>query len=56
LAVRVVPSNVSRSTSAFLRDGKWIGHISDDSGRDELYVAPTSESGDKIQVLLGLPG
>ena len=27
VAVKVVPSNVSRSTSTFSRDGRWMGHI-----------------------------
>ncbi|MGH9368348.1 MAG: protein kinase domain-containing protein, partial [Thermoanaerobaculia bacterium] len=46
----IVGSRVQRGTGWFSPDGKWLGYISDESGRDELYVVPSSGSGGKWQV------
>jgi hypothetical protein len=48
----LVGSNVSKATftSPFSPNGRWIGYISSESGRDELYVVPSSGAGGKWQV------
>jgi serine/threonine-protein kinase len=49
---RLVDSHVSKNTytAPFSPDGKWLGYISNESGRDELYVVSSSGSGGKWQI------
>jgi len=49
-ARRIVASRVARVASAFSPDGKWVAYISDESGRDEVYVVAAAATGGKVQV------
>ena len=37
---------------AISRDGTWLAYTSDESGRDEVYVRPLTENGNRIRVSL----
>jgi serine/threonine protein kinase len=37
----------------FSPDGRWIAYMSDESGRDEVYVRPLGQTGGKAQVSAG---
>jgi len=50
---RAAPVAGSRSTEAypaFSRDGRWLAYVSDESGRQEVYVRPFPGPGGRIQV------
>ena len=34
----------------FSPDGHWIAFVSDESGREEVYLRPWPEDGERIQV------
>jgi Tol biopolymer transport system component len=41
------------SFPAFSPDSKWMAYVSDESGREEVYVAPFPAAGRKLQVSTG---
>ena len=43
------PTAIERN-ARFSPDGKWVAHISNESGRDEVYVRPFIGSGGRLQV------
>src|SRR5262249_7155785 len=40
----------SESDAQFSPDGKWVAYVSDESGRQEVYVQRFPDAGDKVQV------
>jgi len=46
----IVASHVQRESGGFSPDGRWIAYVSDESGRDELYVVSSSGSPGKWQI------
>jgi len=40
--------NEGQGGAAFSPDGRWVAYLSDESGRDEVYVAPLQGSGQRI--------
>jgi serine/threonine protein kinase len=40
------------SRPRFSRDGKWLAYVTNDSGRDEVYIQPVAGNGARIQVSL----
>jgi len=47
---RFQASEHNETHGAFSPDGKWIGYLSNESGRDELYVVPYPGPGGKWQI------
>jgi serine/threonine-protein kinase len=43
------PTAIERN-ARFSPDGKWIAHVSNESGRDEVYVRPFAGAGGRVQV------
>ena len=53
---KIVPYQSSPANEAggfFSRDGKWVAFLSDESGKNELYVTPYPGPGGKWQVSIG---
>jgi len=48
-----VTALVSRYMAAFSPDGKWVAYVSNESGRDEVYVSPFPEPTQKLRVSTG---
>ncbi len=48
----VVRSAATEKEAAFSRDGRWLAYVSDESGRNEVYVRPFPEEGRRVQVSL----
>jgi serine/threonine protein kinase len=48
--VAVIRTEFSERDGAFSPDGRWIAYISDESGRNEIYVQPYPATGAKWQV------
>ena len=40
----------AESAAAFSPDGRWMAYVSDESGREEVYVRPLSGAGGRIKV------
>jgi Tol biopolymer transport system component/predicted Ser/Thr protein kinase len=49
-AVAVVNSHFDETQGVISPDGKWIGYVSDESGRLEVYVQPFKEKGERVQI------
>jgi eukaryotic-like serine/threonine-protein kinase len=49
----VMPSGFMMQQARFSPDGRWIAYTSDESGRAEVYVVPSSWSGGKSQISNG---
>jgi len=49
-AARVAGSRSTEAYAAFSRDGRWLAYVSDESGRQEVYVRPFPGPGGRIQV------
>jgi dipeptidyl aminopeptidase/acylaminoacyl peptidase len=47
---RLGPTPANEREGRFSPDGKWLSYVSDESGRDELYVVPFPGHGGKWQV------
>jgi len=43
----------SERAAMFSPDGRWLAYVSDESGRDEVYVRPYPEVGQKVQISSG---
>ncbi len=43
-------SEFNERGASFSPDGKWVSYVSDESGRDELYVVPFPGPGSKYQI------
>jgi eukaryotic-like serine/threonine-protein kinase len=43
-------SPYKENQARFSRDGGWLAYVSDESGRDEVYLQPTDGNGARIQV------
>jgi Tol biopolymer transport system component len=46
-------ASANEQSGKFSPDGKWMSYVSDESGRQELYVAPFPGPGEKMQVTSG---
>jgi len=49
-AAQVAGSRPTEAYAAFSRDGRWLAYVSDESGRQEVYVRPFPGPGGRIQV------
>jgi Tol biopolymer transport system component len=49
----IVAGPANEQYSAFSPDGKWLAYISDESGKDEVYVIPYPGPGGKWQISSG---
>ncbi len=49
-AARVAGSRSTEAYPAVSRDGRWLAYVSDESGRQEVYVRPFPGPGGRIQV------
>ena len=49
----LLPGPGNRAAAAFSPDGRWIAYVSDESGRNEVYVAAASGQGEKWQISSG---
>jgi serine/threonine-protein kinase len=49
-ASSIISSSAQEIAPAFSPDGRWIAYVSDESGRDEIYVSPSSKEGGKLQI------
>jgi serine/threonine-protein kinase len=49
-ASSIISSSAQETAPAFSPDGRWIAYVSDESGRDEIYVSPSSKEGGKLQI------
>ena len=47
---RCVATPYAESAAAFSPDGRWMAYVSDESGRQEVYVRPFSGGGGRIKV------
>jgi len=55
-ARRVMPFATHKAHEAFAEfspDGRWIAYASGESGQDEVYVRPSADEGDRVQVSTG---
>jgi eukaryotic-like serine/threonine-protein kinase len=43
-------STFNEHTARFSGDGRWIAFVSDESGRDEVYVQPATGDGGRLQI------
>ena len=46
-------SEFNEKSASFSPDGKWVSYVSDESGREELYVVPFPGPGGKNQISTG---
>jgi dipeptidyl aminopeptidase/acylaminoacyl peptidase len=46
----VANSSYKENQARFSRDGRWLAYVSDESGRDEVYVQPVDGNGARLQV------
>jgi serine/threonine protein kinase len=50
---RFVETQFNAQAGKFSPDGRWVAYVSNDSGRDEVYVAPFPGPGGRVQVSSG---
>jgi serine/threonine-protein kinase len=43
-------SIATEAQARFSPDGRWVAYISDESGRNEVYVRPLAEAGGRVQI------
>jgi len=48
--MQVAATPALESTTSFSPDGKWLTYLSDESGRNEVYVQPFPPTGEKHQI------
>jgi hypothetical protein len=49
----LLPGPGNRAAVAYSRDGRWIAYVSDESGREEVYVAAASGEGGRWPISSG---
>src|SRR5262249_40526 len=43
-------SRYNETSAAFSPDARWLAYLSDESGRNEVYIRPVSGPGGKVQI------
>jgi len=47
---QLVATEAREHSPAFSPDGRWLAYVSDDSGRDEIFVRPYPDEGERVTI------